>query len=280
MSVFEETSLDAFRACYPDRPASLRHRLSGHKLFAMERLVALAAALPRDSVEYNAGDLPIGQDPAKTPMNGLSPEETVRRIAENNSWIVLKNVERDVDYAALMNDCLDAIEPVARAATGSMHKREGFIFVSSPGSVTPFHMDPEHNILMQIAGTKTIHIFPAHADEIAGDAQHEAFHCAGGHRNLPYREEFARLGEAAALAPGDAIYAPVKAPHWVKAGPDVAVSFSVTWRSEASDAEAHLRRANGWLRARGVTPPRPGAAPFRDRAAVLAARAAERLARF
>lgn len=280
MSAFEEASLASFGARYPGQPAILRHRLASHPLFAMERLVALASALPPGNVEYNAGDLPIGQDPAKTPMNGLSPEETVRRIAENRSWLVLKNVECDAGYAALMTQCLAEIEPLARASTGPMHKCEGFIFVSSPGSVTPFHMDPEHNILMQIAGAKTFHVFPAYKDEIAGDAQHEAFHRAGGHRNLPYREEFAALGEAVILTPGDAIYAPVKAPHWVKAGPEVAVSFSVTWRSAASDAEAHLRRANGWLRARGVTPPAPGAAPLRDRAAVLAARLVQRFARF
>ena len=279
MSVFEAASLADFGAYYPDRPAPLRHRLSGHPLLALDRLVALAAALPRDCVEYNAGDLPVDQDPASTPMNGLSPEETVRRIAENRSWIALKNVERDADYAALMNDCLAAIQPAARAAAGAMHKCEAFIFVSSPGSVTPFHMDPEHNILLQIAGTKTFHIFPADAEAIAGAAEHETFHRPGGRRNLPYRDEFAPLGEAVELAPGDALYAPVKAPHWVKVGPEVSVSFSVTWRSEASDADACLRRANGWLRARGMTPPAPGAAPLRDAAAILGARIAARIAR-
>jgi cytochrome P450 len=31
-----------------------------------------------------------------------------------------------------------------------MCQREGFIFISSPGAVTPFHLDPEHNFLLQI----------------------------------------------------------------------------------------------------------------------------------
>ncbi|MEZ5892338.1 MAG: hypothetical protein R3C58_04235 [Parvularculaceae bacterium] len=34
-------------------------------------------------------------------------------------------------------------------------------FRLSPGAVTPFHMDPEHNILLQIAGEKTFTIYPA-----------------------------------------------------------------------------------------------------------------------
>lgn len=274
MSLFNPHSLEEFSAHYPHAPATMRHGLAGHPLFGMARLTALATALPADRIEYNAGDLPIGQDPAATPMTGLSPEETLRRIAERRSWMVLKNVERDPDYAALLSACLDQIAPAA----GAFHKREGFIFISSPGAVTPFHMDPEHNILMQIAGSKTFRIFPA-SRALVSDEQHEAFHRAGAHRNLPYREEFGQAATAYKLFPGDALYAPVKAPHWVKAGPGVSISLSVTWRSAASDREAALRRANGWLRARGLVPPPPGAAPLRDRLAILGARAAARLAR-
>ncbi|MFC2951189.1 cupin-like domain-containing protein [Marinicaulis aureus] len=276
---FDPACLSVFSARYPAAAARLRHHLTDHPLFAMDRLVALAQTLPEASVEYNSGELPIGQNPAETPMNGLSAEETVCRIAENKSWIVLKNIEQDTDYAALLESCLADVAPAARAATGKMHMREGFIFVSSPGSVTPFHMDPEHNILMQVRGTKVFTIFPSDADSFLGDEAHEVFHKPGGHRNLPYQDEYEGKGDKIELAPGDALYVPVKAPHWVKVGPDVSVSLSITWRSEASDAEAHLRRANGWLRARGVAPPRPGDAPLRDRAAVLASRVIERLRR-
>ncbi|WP_428407209.1 cupin-like domain-containing protein [Hyphococcus sp.] len=277
--VFDPASLRPFSASYPNLPARLRHHLTDHPLLEIDRLVVLARVLPESAVEYNSGDLPIGQDPAKTPMNGLTPEETVRRIAENKSWIVLKNIEQDGDYAALLEGCAADVAPSVKAATGEMHKCEGFIFVSSPASVTPFHMDPEHNILMQMRGTKTFTIFPAKADAIVTDEQHEAFHRAGGHRNLPYKDEYASLAENVELSPGDALYVPLKSPHWVKVGPEVSVSLSVTWRSEASDAEAQLRRANGWLRSKGLTPPRPGAAPMRDRAAILAARLAARLKR-
>ncbi len=275
--IFTKASLDEFAARYPAAPARLRHQLIDHPLLSIERLVELARLLPTASVEYNSGDLPIAQDPAKTPMNGLSAEETVRRIAENKSWIVLKNIEQDSFYSSLLDECLVEAAPVAMAATGEMYKREGFVFVSSPGSVTPFHMDPEHNILMQVRGSKTFNIFPPDSAEIVSDEGHEKFHQPGGHRNLPYKDDYSRLAQAVAMGPGDALYVPVKSPHWVKVGPDVSVSLSITWRSDASDAEAFLRRANGWLRAKGLTPPPPGAAPLRDRTARLAARLASRL---
>src|SRR4051794_13037647 len=81
-----------FRDCFDRRPFLIRHRLCDHPLFALPRLLELARALPEANVEYNAGQLPINCDPQLTPRNGLTIEETVRRIAECKSWMVLKYV--------------------------------------------------------------------------------------------------------------------------------------------------------------------------------------------
>src|SRR4051812_44391072 len=82
-----------FRACFDRRPFLIRHHLCDHPLFALPRLLELARTLPPENVEYNAGQLPVTCDPSLTPRNGLSIEETVRRIAECKSWMVLKYVE-------------------------------------------------------------------------------------------------------------------------------------------------------------------------------------------
>src|SRR5262245_63771662 len=80
------------------RPFVVRHRLTDHPLFALPRLIELARMLPEDRVEYNAGDVPVSLDPARTPRTGLSIDETIRRIEECRSWMVFKNVERDPEY--------------------------------------------------------------------------------------------------------------------------------------------------------------------------------------
>ena len=82
----------AFQESFCRRAFRVRHRLTGHPLFELPRLVKLATALPPASVEYNAGDIPMALDPRQTPHTGLSVEETVRRIEECRSWMVLKNV--------------------------------------------------------------------------------------------------------------------------------------------------------------------------------------------
>ena len=245
---------------YPERPALLDHGLADHPLLQIDALAALAQRIRPIDAEYNRGDLPVGIDPADTPSNGLTVEETIRSIEQCGSWMVLKFVEQDPLYRTLLSETLGALAEVVRPTTGAMLKQEAFVFISSPGAVTPFHFDPEHNILLQIRGSKVMTIFPAADETLVSGEQHEAFH-NGGHRNLAWRDEFARRGEAFALEPGRAVYVPVKAPHWVKNGPDVSISFSITWRSEWSYREEYARRMNALLRKAGLTPASPGRYP-------------------
>src|SRR5262245_38690537 len=78
---------DLFRARFNRRGFLIHHHLVGHPLFELPRLVELARALPPKNVEYNAGNIPVNLDPARTPQNGLSVEETIRRIEECCSWM-------------------------------------------------------------------------------------------------------------------------------------------------------------------------------------------------
>ncbi|WP_327755025.1 cupin-like domain-containing protein [Sphingobium sp. SJ10-10] len=259
-AVFSEGARADFAAAYPDRAAKLSHGLVGHELLTLEALAGLAERMPAACVEYNLGKLPLGVRAEDTPSNGLSLGETIRTIETNGSWAVLKNVERDADYGALLDRALGELAVLVERETGPMLHREAFIFLSSPGSVTPFHMDPEHNILLQIRGEKTMTVFPAGDEELVPAVQSEAFH-AGGHRNLDWREGFRDRAMAVTLLPGDALHVPVKAPHFVENGPVVSVSLSVTWRSERSVAEGELHSLNALLRRRRLPTARVGARP-------------------
>ena len=276
--MFDEAGRAAFAKLYPEEAGVVTHRLVGHPLFELEALVRLAGRMRPADVERNLGDLPIGVDPDAVRGNGLSVADTIRSIEDNGSWMVLKFVEQDPEYSALLDTVLGEIAPLVAPATGAMLKREGFVFVSSPGAVTPFHFDPEHNILLQLRGAKVMTVFPAGAHGPAGPEQHERFHL-GGHRNLPYRDGFKKQGTPHALSPGQAIHVPVKAPHWVKNGPEPSVSFSVTWRSEWSYREADAHGFNSLTRRAGITPRAPGRYPEQNRAKSLAYRAIGRARR-
>ncbi len=60
------------------------------------------------------------------------------------------------------------------------------------------------------------------------------------------------------LKPGQGLHFPVAVPHWVKNGPEVSVSFSITFRSESSESRELIYRANARLRKLGLSPRPPG----------------------
>jgi hypothetical protein len=275
MTAFREPQ--RFAELYPEVPGVIGHALAGHPMFELDALVALAATMRPETVEYNRGDLPLGVDPDAIPGNGLSVEETIRGIEQNGSWMVLKFVEQNAAYRALLEDTLADLKSVVGAATGVMHQLESFVFISSPGSVTPLHFDPEHNILLQLRGTKTMTVFPCSDEEIAPGSAHERFHRGQAHRNLVWQDRYAPRGKAFALHPGDGMHVPVMTPHFVTNGPAVSISFSVTWRSDWSYRLADARAMNGALRKVGLQPRSPGRFPLQNRAKAIAWRALRRL---
>lgn len=275
--VFSEAASAALADAYPERPVLLDHGLCDHALLRLDALAALAARIRPVDVEYNRGDLPVGVRPEETPGNGLGIDETIRSIEQNGSWMVLKFVEQDPIYRAFLAETLAELEPLVRPITGAMLKQEAFVFISSPDAVTPFHFDPEHNILLQVRGRKVINVFPAGDERLVSGEAHEAFH-NGGHRNLPWREAFAEQGAPFALEPGKAVYVPVKAPHWVRNGPEVSISFSITWRSEWSFREEYARRMNALLRKAGLRPASPKRYPRQNHLKSLGYRVIDRIA--
>jgi len=259
-NVFSAEAKEKFDTCYPEQAQVLDHQMASHELLTLDALADLGTALPKSSVEYNPGNLPVGIKPEDVPDNGMSIADTIRMIENANSWAVLKNIEQVPEYKALLLSLLEEIRPILESKTGKMLRPQGFIFVSSPGAVTPYHFDPEHNILLQLRGEKWMTTFPAGNPRYAPDEVHEGYH-NGGHRNLVWQDDFESKGTKHHLNPGKAIFVPVMAPHYVKVGSEHSISLSITWRSDWSFAEADARALNGWLRGKGLNPKAPGRFP-------------------
>lgn len=242
-------------------PTTVRHDLLREGLLDLPRLAGLAQHLPAISIEHNLGAVPLVLPGGQAAQADLSPAEIVRTIDTNGCWIVLKNIEQDPEYAALLDRCLDSLEPELTPGEGHAVLREGFVFLSAPHSVTPTHIDPEHNVLLQVDGRKTMSIGRFGSDS-ERDRQAVRLH-SGEHRNLD--TEAVEL-QAFPLGPGDGIYVPVHAPHVVRNGPLPSISLSVTWRSRTTMREGRVLALHGRLQRRGLPSPGPvGASPGRDR---------------
>jgi hypothetical protein len=182
--------------------------------------------------------------------------------------MVLKHIEQDPEYKRLLDETLDEVAPLVNDREGGMHRREGFVFLSAPNSVTPSHIDPEHNFLLQVRGWKEMNV-GRFGDPRAEQELLERYY-SGGHRNLDWKPEDATTYR---LDPGNGIYVPVHAPHFVRNGDSVSVSLSITWFTPAIERAARVHGLNARLRKLGMSPVAPGRRTASDQAKAGAAKA-------
>jgi hypothetical protein len=289
-SVFE-FNRDQFREKFPHQGFLTPHRLCGHPLLELPRLEKLARTLPEALVEYHSGKVGFSQPKKTYPGNGLSMLDTIRRIEETTSWMVLRQCEHDPEYAELMHSLIG--EVLAQFAglppqpwMQEIHRQHVFIFISSPNTITPCHVDDEHSFLMQVRGSKTVAQWDWRDRRIMTEPQAEDmlefWHDEKYDCYLPYKDEFLPAATQFELQAGNALHFPFGAPHWVKNGPAVSISFSIAWRSLMSEQHAVVYHLNKRMRALGLKPTPPEQSAWRDSVkfnAFMAARQTARLAR-
>ena len=268
-----EIEAEKFRAHFNREPFLIRHHLEEHPLFTLPRLIELASRLPATSVRSNAGDTSVNTRLYGGRPTNLPVEEMLRRIEECNAWLVLKFVEQDKEYGELLNQCLDEIQALSEPIDPGMHARAGFIFVSSPSSVTPYHLDPEYNFLLQIRGGKSVSMFDVRDRSIMSDEELESYFTDTSKYNLSFKDEYQEKAKVFELSPGMGLHFPVTAPHWVKNGDHVSISFSITFRTRRSQQRERIYDFNGQLRRMGLRPKPYGQSVRRDAAKLYAARA-------
>lgn len=259
---------DLVKTKFHRAPFQLKHNLADHELFRLPRLIELAQSMPRDRIEYSSGKVAIDQRPDDIPQIDLPADEVIRTIKENDAWMVIKGVEVDPDYRKLLNDFLAEVSAAAGKDVEPFSDLQAFLFVSSAGSTTPFHMDAEENILVQIHGDKFVHIFD---NEDRSLIDEEALEISPSkHRNQTYDASYEERAEVFALKAGDAVHIPYMWPHWVRTGKEYTISIAMTWKTPTVLRSNKIRLMNGTLRRFNLPQRPPGVRPMMDGAKVIA----------
>lgn len=247
---------------------TLKHTLADHPLFTLPRLVHLAKSVPRDRIEYNSGKVPVGVKPEDVPKIDRSADEVIRAIETANAWMVIKNVEEDPDYSALLRTFVGDANRAAGRGAGDYTDLQGFIFVSSAQATTPFHIDAEENILIQIRGDKFVRTFDNGDRCLISEEDMEI--SPSKHRNQRYEPWFEERATMHRLKPGDALHMPYMIPHWVSTGETYSISMAMTWKTPEVKRLNKIRLMNGTLRRFGLPQKPPGVSPALDATKVLA----------
>ena len=250
---------------FPDRPFKTSHGLAGHPLLSLDALANLAGTLDRDRVEFCGNDVKPNQDPVAVTAIDLAPAEIVRQIETCGAWMVLKQVQTDPRYRALLNAYLLDVAKCAGKTSlkeAGFEDIQGFIFVASAQSVTPFHVDHEENMFAHLAGDKTMHIFDNGDHRFVDEADLEPH--PGKHRNLRFQERFQGEAQSFRFKPGEGVFVPYLWPHWVETGSQPTISMQISWKSPAVQRLNNLRFVNGMLRRMGWPQRPPGTNPHLD----------------
>lgn len=266
MSFLALSSLGSFASAYPLSPTMLQHSLTDHSLLSVEALAKAALELPPHYVERRVGNAPNGGEFAMDRSDEADAAAVIRSIDTSGNWIMLRFVEQLPAYRDLLDRLMDQIGPAIYPMTGRGLTVRGFIFISAPGTLAPFHFDCEYNILFQIAGDKQFATYRPIAPWLPLD-RHEAYY-GGGNNMLPWEDAYEAEAEVHHLRPGDALFVPYASPHWVKACAEPSISLSLTWQSQWSQSLGDAMQINPLLRRWGLptgdVPTWPKAAKWRS----------------
>jgi hypothetical protein len=252
------------------RPVAFRHGLSGDPRFSLEAIARLGEELGSESISAEKAAKPlVSQDAgAANALRVESVADQIRGLAANDSWFTLLNIEQSPAYRALIDEIVEGMARDSGLDPRSMKRRMGFVFASSPGSVTSAHFDIEHSFLLQLAGRRQLG-FGKFADRDEREREvHRYWNGSFGRLDsMPEQtDEFE-------LEPGSGAYIPPYTPHWLANGDQTSLSLTVTFFNRDNADESMVQAFNEKLRRVGAQPKVYGDAPRRDVAKVAFMRA-------
>ncbi len=252
---------ESFRDHLDVEPFLFQHRLAGDPRFALPKIRALAARLP-SKVSFS-GDLPVGGGFTQPAATVRTFDQALGHLETGKSWIILKRIHEDPEYAPLLQACIAEAEARAhRQLEPLIESRTMSLILSSPDQVTPYHIDSDCNFLFQIGGRKTFYVFNGRDRSVLPEEEEERYWC-GELNAAQYRAASQALAWSFALAPGNGVHVPVAFPHWVQNGTDVSISLSINFRFLVK-LRGDVFRMNHLLRKLGLHPRAVGASPAID----------------
>lgn len=266
-----------FVADFDRTPFKISHQLISHPLLQLPRLVELTRSLKRP-VLFFRGDHSINQvtDAAKPrtfegrqlAAPDMPAEQVIEKIEHAGAWMQLRNIGTEPHYAELLRDLINEFRGPAERNAPRLSDPRMDIFVSSPGTITPFHVDEEHNFLLQIRGSKKLSIANGADPMVFNNDQLRAYFKDNGEL-IRYSENLEQRSTHVDLHPGEGLHIPAFFPHWVKNGNAVSISLGVLWHSDVTAHRRHLNRVNSWLERVGLPTGMPGKHPVVDKLKTL-----------
>lgn len=249
------------------RPFLFDHDLADHPLLQIPGLMELAERTLKvrpDAIYYDMGDIRVDQRWDEVPERKFSILESMERIQNCGAWFLFKKVQHDPEYKVFLGEGWQKIKAKLGQDLDSKILREDvLVFITSPKRIATYHIDRECSFLLQIQGTKTIHVFDRADRDVLPEEELERYWTVD-HNAPTYKPHLQGRASSYVLRPGMGIHIPVNFPHWVENDDNVSVSLNVNVQFKDT-LRANVYRANYALRRFGLKPTPPGKSEFMDR---------------
>ncbi len=258
-----------------DREAfKFAHKLVGHPALSIENLAKALPALPTERVYFSERLLKNGDDfesklCVEAP-NSRPIAEIIENIRVSDSYVMVNGPEAHPSFAPLYRELIADVEKAMRQR-GVGHQAIDprlYLFIASPNSITPFHIDRYSSFLMQFRGSKSVTVFPQWDERVVSAENREAY-VARSKTQLPWNQENETLATTFAFKPGEAIHTPFTAGHHVRNGAeDISISMSIFFNTPQNlawrNALSFNHMARPLLRRFGMSPAPVGRNAWRD----------------
>jgi hypothetical protein len=252
----------AFAEAFGRRSLYVEHRLCEHPLLTLDAIAELADRLPPESVRRERGRLPFVDTRGYVDVGEGPPSKTILDIERNGFRVSLRDIHQVGEYADVIHRCLDEVEALVGDREGGLVHRAGYLFISSPAATTPMHLDVEHSFLLQVRGTKNVHVAAFDGDRERLERERIRY-LAGEPCDFAAMEAVA---DTFAIQAGRGVYLPSYVPHWVDTKAGVSISFSIPFYTAFCRRAQTVYRVNRRMRRLHLSPRPPGASPAGDRA--------------
>ncbi|MDT4906654.1 MAG: UDP-glucose 4-epimerase, partial [Pseudonocardiales bacterium] len=245
----------AFPPCLAERrPLQFRHRLATHPALSQESIAVLADELSGESVTCETAEKPlVFAQGAPDPEHAKQAADRIRNLETNRSWMTLLNVEQHPTYRQLIDEWVDDTARREGIDPTTLRRRMGFIFASSPHSVTGAHFDIEHSLLLQLRGHRTLSFGTFPEDETREREVRRYWNGSFGRLTVMPTHSFDM-----SIGPGDGVYIPPYRPHWLRNGDETSLSLTITFFNRDNDVESFAQAFNERLRKLGMHPRHEG----------------------
>jgi hypothetical protein len=267
LSRFIRVDEQILRENFNRSPFTFKHDLTSEPRLQLGSLYELATRIPSKEVSHWSGKITVDSDIDIAPQShrtNFSLRETFHNIETAGSYILIRNAQFDPGFNQLLNEILDEVMVVTDPLDPGMCQRIAYVFVASPGSTTPYHMDRDINFHFNVRGTKAISIWDPFDREVLPETGLESLFARFDAPRPPYKPEYEPRAQTFELGPGDGVHHPFTAPHAVRYGNEVAISFTVTFNTRSTNRRAALHFINHKLRRMGALPSPVGRSPMRD----------------